>query len=553
MATIYQLPPDIIAKIAAGEVIERPAYAVKELIENAIDAGASEIKIYIENAGLTKIQVVDNGEGMEKKDLLQSYQPHTTSKITKHDTLIGIKSMGFRGEALASLAAVSRLSIKSRIKGHPTGYEIQIQDGKLLKENPIGMSQGTIVTSENLFATIPARKKFLKSTQTELRHSLDMVNHFAVAYPSIHFVLQHNKRVLLDFPTAKNSTERISDILGHENFTLFLPVKRTDSHIQLTGFIAKPQFFSSTPSKQILFINQRKVTDKLIALAVKESFGTMLEPTSYPQFVLFLTMPFEMVDVNVHPRKEQVSLINQKNIFQFVKETISEVLQENNLTFQNLSWKRKGVGMTNSFAGKLLRKNVLEKNSLEIDKQTSFTQLHRLYIVVETKNGMILFDQHGAHERILFEKLKQEFMKQQKKGTKMKLPKPITMKLTKTQSLLLKEHQSLFTSFGFQWKAQQLIAVPTLFQDRNPKELLVQLLEDLEEDKVMKNVDGISEEMLAFLACRAAVKAGDILEESQMKKIAEELEITPNNATCPHGRPTKVFFEKEYIDSLFRR
>lgn len=570
MNKIHRLSPQLIAKIAAGEVMERPAFAVKELIENALDAGATDIGIIIENAGLKRIQVSDNGEGMSKEDLEESWKPHTTSKMTEKDALIGIKTFGFRGEALASLAAVSHLTIQSRIKNTPTGNQIDIKNGKILKNHPVGMTQGTTVIAQNLFAEIPARKKFLKSISTEFRHIVDIVNHYAILYPTIQFSLKHNNRIILNYSHLSDRPERIKSIMSEETFSFFLPVKKINSYISISGFIAKPQINTSTQSKQLLFVNNRKINDKLISLAIKEAYGTMIESSIYPLFILFLDLPLEMVDVNVHPRKEQVAFLNNSFILQIVKEAISETLQENNITFQNLSWKRAGVGTTKSFAANLLRQTVLDKSIFIKDTTSPILQIKKLYLLYQTKDEIIILDQHAAHERILFEKLEKEFLKQKKKNKAIPLKEPYVLHIPNTEQLLLQEQRKIFEKLGFTFyfskesqphRKKQINSedriivthVPFLFQDRKPQELIKQLLEDIEEGIHMKDIDKVSEEMIAFLACRSAVKAGDILTENQMEKIIEELEDTPNNITCPHGRPTRISLSIHELNLQFKR
>ena len=553
MRKIRQLSPFLISKIAAGEVIERPSYAVKELIENAIDAHASEIKIYIEESGLNKIQVTDNGAGMEEEDLKESWKPHTTSKLQNEDDLHAIHSLGFRGEALASLAVVSKLTIQSKTNKQQIGFQVIVDNGKLINDSPVGMAIGTTVTAENLFSHIPARKKFLKSSQTELRHIIDVVNYFAVAYPSIHFTLTHGKRLLLDYPATEDVTERVEHLVGEDTFPFFIPLNKSESYVTMTGFVAKPQINSTAQNKQFLFVNARKVNDKLIASAVKEAFGMMLEATTYPLFILHLTIPFEMVDVNVHPRKEQVSFVNSQFIFQTIKQFIAEVLEENNLTFQNLSWKRTGVGTTKSYAGKLLKEKVLDKESLSIDETSHMLQLNKLYIVVTAKNGLVLVDQHAAHERILFEKLKKEFIKEKAKNLSYLLTKPIDLHFTQSETVMFEEYKNTLESVGFKFDKNTITHLPTLFQDRNPQELLRSLFEDLENENGLNRVDKVSEEMLAFLACRAAVKSGDLLNGEQMRKIIEDLQNTTDNITCPHGRPTRIAISTEDLNTMFKR
>ncbi|HET9947238.1 MAG TPA: DNA mismatch repair endonuclease MutL [Patescibacteria group bacterium] len=553
MKTIHQLSPFLISKIAAGEVIERPSFAVKELIENAIDAKATDIHIFLEEGGLKKIQVSDNGIGMSEEDIQESWKPHTTSKIGEEDALTHISSLGFRGEALASLSSVSRLTIKSKTAKDKIGTQIIVEQGKLLEISPVGMAVGTTVISENLFAFVPARKKFLKSSQTELRHTIDLVGNFSVAYPSLHFTLVHGKKTLLDLPATKNVFERIEELLGEETTSFFMPIKSEESYVSLSGFIAKPQKNSTTQSKQMIFVNKRKVSDRLISLAVKEAFGTMLEPTAYPLFVLFLSLSLEMVDVNVHPRKEQVAFINSEFIFQTIKSAVSSLLSENNLTFQNLSWKKRGVGTTNSFAANLLRETVLEKETLTVSKQTQLLQIHKLYIAAQTDTGMLVIDQHAAHERVLFEKLKKQFLLEKEMKKVYVLSSPVGLSLSKTEQQLFKEYVPFLNDIGFGFQKNNIIHVPFLFADRSPKEFLLQLFERLEQGLPLDSLDAVSEEMLAFLACRAAVKAGDSLTQEQMHEILEKLETTDNNSTCPHGRPTKMFISLSQLHQMFKR
>lgn len=552
---IRQLPSDVIAKIAAGEVIETPAFAVKELLENAIDAKANEIIIHIEDAGLTKIQVQDNGEGMDQQDVEASWKLHTTSKISD-DSLFGIQTLGFRGEALSSLASVSKLQIKSRTHNNASGWAIEVHNGKIIKSGPVGIPEGTVVTAEQLFHSFPARKKFLNSNQTEFRRITERVMQFALAYPHISFHLTHNKKTILNL-AATTQKERVEEIVGADTFQDFLPLTYEDSFLRVSGFIAKPQRNSSTTAKQFLFVNNRSVHDKLIPSAVKEAFGTMLEPTSFPLFVLFLTIPFEMVDVNVHPRKEHVSFTNSQEIFVQIKQAVSELLGNNNLTFQNLSWKRKGVGLTGSFLGQKLKKQVLQPNSLISPHDNHLAQFHNLYIFVQTQEGILVVDQHAAHERVLFERLKKTVIYEQKKKHTYILEHPFKMHLSQQETMLLSEHAALFTHLGYSFTIQKssalITAVPFLFKDRDHAAFMQSMLEELGEGKPIREVDTTSEEMLMFLACRAAVKAGDKLTQEQMKQIIKELEQTENNATCPHGRPTKIYVQKDEIDSLFKR
>lgn len=564
MNTIFQLSQDIIGKIAAGEVIERPMYAVKELVENAIDAKADVITIHIEESGLRQIIVSDNGIGMSREDLEACFLSHTTSKIRHEEDLHRIKTLGFRGEALASIAAISLLTIKSRTPKSAGGTLVEIENNKLQKISPVGTPIGTIVTAENLFHNVPARKKFLKSQATEFRQITDIILHYALSFPEIHFVLTHNKKTVFDLSKKSTTHDRIKFVFGDSIFEHFLPVEYGDSYINIEGFVGKPQIASSNNQRQYLFVNKRKVSDKLISLAVKEAFGTLLPAISTPVFRLHLTVPYDVVDVNVHPRKEQVSFLNNKLMFDAIKQAVTQTLTDHNITFQLAKFHQVETGRkgeTQTFAGKMLKETVLPWNRQgigEILRQTPIVQLHNLYILVATKEGFFLIDQHAAHERILYEQFVKEFEQQKKKKENYVLKTPIKLDLFFTESQALEEYKEIFSNIGFELESFQgntflIRKVPILFKGRNIQKIIADMIADLLEDKTPKPIDVRSQRMLAFLSCRAAVKAGDSLTQSQCQTIIKQLEKTQNNATCPHGRPTKLAVSLEDLEKSFRR
>ncbi len=568
MSKIHHLPPHIIAKIAAGEVIERPAYAVKELIENAIDAKAAYITVQIEEAGLRKIVVTDNGEGMSKEDIQECFKPHTTSKISDEENLVGITSLGFRGEALSSIAAISTMTIKSRTENESSGSLVSLKNGNIEKISPIGMPVGTSITVDNLFHNVPVRKKFLKTPTTEFRHILEIIMHYAISFPNTRFFLSHNKKIIVDLPKNQNLLERIRMLLGNDVFAHLLPLRYEESYVTISGFISKPQITTYVTNKHFIFINQRKVTDKLITTAIKEAYGNLLETTAYPIFILFLTMPYEMVDVNVHPRKEQVSFVDNKIIFDAVRKAVRETLQKKNITFSNMNWLIDETsnklslhdGNTRSYAGKLLKNLVLPsvENETTIIKSSDIVQLHNLFLITQTSTGFIFIDQHAAHERILFEKFSEEFKKQKNKNNVYHLSNPITFDVSFSDNEVLSENIKLFETLGFiiehfQGNTFKINAVPNLFQDRNPVTLIKELLDDLVQEKQTKSIDQASHRMLAYLACRSAIKAGDKITKSRAKELLEDLEKTPNNAICPHGRPTKIEMSLKEVNRMFKR
>lgn len=563
MGKIKQLPEDVIARIAAGEVIERPSYAVKELLDNAIDAGADTITIHIEESGLKRIVVHDNGEGMSAEDLLLCLLPHTTSKLSDNDELLGIKTLGFRGEALASIAAIAQLSIKSRPADAAGGNEITTTNGVIEPIRPVGMPVGTIVTVDNLFYAIPVRKKFLKSAKTEFRQITDVVVSYALSYPFIHFVLTHNKKTIVDLPKCTDVLQRVQTLLGEAIFQNVLPVSVVDEFIGVNGFIGKPQVATKQNQKQYLFINNRYVSDKAISLAVKEAYATLIPATSTPIFILHLSIPPEAVDVNVHPRKEQVSFIDSTRITDAIKQGVAQALTSHNLVYnfaklkQDLSTK---IGETQSFAGEMLRDAVLPWNAGELGtiiREAPITSIHNTYLLTVTADGMMLVDQHAAHERVLYEQFVSVFEDARSKQEQYVLPKPLSLQVSVSDAQMIEEYMSYFTQLGFQIEPFQgttfvIRAAPAVFKERNMQKIIADMLVDIA-NETGKTIDTKTQRMLAFLACRAAVKAGDALTKEQGKKLLEQLEATVNNTTCPHGRPTKIVITLTELHKLFKR
>lgn len=563
MKRIHQLSSQIVSKIAAGEVIERPVFAVKELVENAIDAKADVISISIEESGLRKITVVDNGIGIEPEDLQESIKPHTTSKLSNEDELSHISTLGFRGEALASIAAISRVTLNSRIITNSAGTSIIIKNGKTEKISPIGMPVGTTVIVDQLFYTLPARKKFLKSARTEFHHILELILGYALSYPNIHFVLFHNKRAILDLPKSDDPLVRIEKLLGKDIFSSLLPISYTNSYISLTGYIAKPAYTTRTPSKQFLFINKRVVSDKGISLSIKSAYGNLLANNVYPICILNISLPYEMVDVNVHPRKEYVRFVDTHLLYDSIGQAVREALRSYDLmpdsSFGAL-FLRDAVGSTDSYAGKLLKEKKLpwELSTKFNSYYSTLTQLHDVYLFMASDNGFVLIDQHAAHERILYEQFHHEFVKEKEKNNLFLFSKPGVFDLSISETNLLQENIILFQGLGWaieHFKNNTFIirSLPVIFQDRDYVKLLREMLEDIKENGKQKSLDDISNKMIAYLACRGAIKAGDRLTKKRAEQLIKQLEKTPNSATCPHGRPTKIAVDLERINKLFKR
>jgi DNA mismatch repair protein MutL len=572
MPKIKSLPPDIISKIAAGEVIERPAYAVKELIENAIDAEATAIRIEIEKSGLEKIAVLDNGIGMTKEDIGESFKPHTTSKIAEEGDLVGIKSLGFRGEALSSIAAISHVLIKSRTAGAISGYEVEIHEGKVEDTKPVGMPPGTMVEVQHIFHSTPVRKNFLKSSQVEFRYILSMVIQYALAFPTIHFSLYHNKKNIINVPQNQGLEERITYLLGEDIFKNLVPLKNNHEHVKISGFISKP-LLSSPFQKAYLFVNGRSVKNKKVVSTIKNTYGTLLPPESIPLFIIFLHIPHEMVDVNIHPRKEDVAFHNENQLMEVIKEAVSSALLEYNLTYTDARWQKGRSsfsrqmeskirdGAMTSYAAALLKEEKLPwelQKKMKIKKDAHVQQVHNLYILVETEQGVVMVDQHAAHERILYEQFKEKMITHLNKKDVFKLQKPVVISLSTLDKEVLKEYEKDLNKMGFIFFLDEkgnvtIDQVPLLFKDRQPAMLLRELLNEFTEDNATSAIDRKTNLMLSYLACRAAVKAGDELTKKECLNLVQQLEKTPNSYTCPHGRPTKYEFALKELHKLFKR
>jgi DNA mismatch repair protein MutL len=553
MAKIKKLSPHIVSQIAAGEVIERPAYVVKELIENSVDASATQIIVKIKENGLKNITVSDNGVGMTKEDLLISFKSHTTSKVAKEEDLHAISSLGFRGEALASIASVADFVIESKYKKDISGYRAELKKGAIVKESIVGMPQGTTVSVSNIFQNVPARKKFLKTGATEFRHIVDIVSNFALSYTDIEFSLVHNEKEYFKLTTKHTLERRIQTLLGETLYTNLIPVTFEESYFKITGFVAHPQYSLKGQSKLFIFVNGRRVNDTLIASAVKDAYKNLLEYGAFPIALLYITLPYEMVDVNIHPRKEEIKFINRDITYSIIQKSIADTLKNQNLTFHNIGWVDGG---TKTRLGKMLKNELLNEMGT-IEKKADSIQLHKLYLITESKNGILIIDQHAAHEAILFRKLLALYKTHKKELKQEPLFEPILLNLSLSDKEMLIEHTPLFKSLGFEFEEFgtdiRVNNLPTIFRDRNIENFITEILEDIRIDKPIKDVDKRSYRMLSYIACRTAIKAGQELSSAERKEILDQLNEEDAVYTCPHGRPVKAELSLNYLNKLFKR
>lgn len=559
MSTIKELPQLLIAQIAAGEVIERPAYALKELLENSLDAGASQITIELEESGLHKLAVHDNGEGMSREDLELSFLPHTTSKVATEEDFRNIATLGFRGEALNSIAVSGRLKIQSRARGSTAGHEIVVEDGRLLSSCKLGMPEGTTVIIEDLFGNTPARRKFLKSSQTELRIIMDIFTEIALAWPSVSFRLSSNRKLLIDIPVAQDESERIEAIFGELISPHLLPILIQEGEVVVRGYISKP-LAERLPQKQFYIVNRRQVSYQLFSTHLKYAYGSLLEPRRHPFAVLYFSVPAHHVDPNIHPRKEQLSLLNEQMLAETLQKTVTATLQQNNLTYMPEYGDTLHDGGTKTYAAKVLRKKVdtFGKEFTEWKASGDVLQVHNLYLVVQTKKGLMMVDQHAAHERILYEQFKDEFETQKEKREVHQLDKAVVFETGLSEAETLREYLEALQEAGFEidefgTNLFKINAVPKLLHDRDPVALLQEIIGDIQSGLGAVSIDSRTNRMLSFLACRTAIKSGDKLTKEQSKDLIKRLEECKTQYTCPHGRPVKVEIPVPELEKLFRR
>lgn len=585
---IHHLPPHIVAKIAAGEVIERPCYAVKELIENAIDAHATSIDIHIQNAGLDNITIIDNGDGITYEELPFAIERHTTSKIETEIDLQTIKTLGFRGEALASIAAVSKLTMRSKTKDGGKGGLLQSTFAQLSTHSPIGMAQGTHVIVEDLFGSLPARKKFFKSTALEYRYILEHITSHALTNPQIAWSLTHNDKHIFTLHANQNLLDRAHHLLGSHISSQLVPIEYQSDNIKISGFIGKPQIQTHTAQKQFIFLNNRRISSLAISNTARAAYGSLLEATAHPMFVINITIAPTQYDVNVHPRKETVFFYDQEQILQHISSAFTQSLAQHKLTYIDARWQKEDTENIKSLhhthlkntvshdTAEMLREKVLTPYyGSSLKKNSDIIQLHNTYLISETENGILIVDQHAAHERVLYEKFLEAFELEKETAISYNLKKPLEISLSITDREIVMEFIHIFIKLGFKFvdglieiddptvinsatqssnsqNILQIISVPNILKDHPIDNLIVELIDDLRNDKV-PSLDIRSHRMLSYLACRSAIMAGDKLTKERSKLLLEELSQCKTEYTCPHGRPAKVELQLKNMHKLFKR
>jgi DNA mismatch repair protein MutL len=556
---IQILPNELIDRIAAGEVVERPAAVVKELVENALDAGATRIEVHLETGGKRLIKVTDNGHGIEKKDLEVVYLRHSTSKINRLEDLEHIASLGFRGEALASIGAVSVTRISSRLADSAEGYATENHGGRVSAPKPAGCPPGTTVEVRNLFYNVPPRLKFLKTDATELSHCVESVTRFALAYPEVAVSLFHNAKTVFKTHAGTSDAERIAGFFGEEVSGKLIPVQGEELGITFKGYLGKPELGRRDLRRSYLFLNGRFIKDKAVHAALRRAYREVMPEKLQPVYFLHLMMPPDWVDVNVHPTKIEVRFLDGARVFSAVYKAARNALAGGERAHAAAVPAGDYAFPSRPALQSLVREQQVPAEPLlfagekDLPSSKPFVQVHETYAVFETDEGLAIVDQHALHERILYERLRAEY---ETGGIQLQqLLVPVTVDLAASLAARMEEICVDMTHVGLRAEpfgpgTVKISAVPAVLRRADPHALAKEVVDRL-------GGGGLGEEayqsLLHRMACRAAVKAGDRLGVEELKSLLAEAETIEFSGRCPHGRPTTVAFTRTELEELFKR
>lgn len=633
MGNIVVLDENTSNKIAAGEVIERPASVVKELVENSIDAGASLISVEIKNGGISYMRITDNGCGIEEDDMELAFERHATSKIRSSNDLDSILTLGFRGEALASIAAVSSVELTSRVAKNTHGMYINIIGGCVKNVKTTGCPVGTIFIIKDMFYNTPARFKFLKKDSTEAGYISDIISRIALGNPHISLKLTSNNSTVLHTPGNNDLLSTIFSIYGKDTAKHVLPMNYSDEKLSISGYIGKPEIARASRSQQSIFINSRFIKSKVITSAIDEGFKTFLMKNKYPFIVMSLQINPALIDINVHPTKMEVRFSDEQYIFRSVyhavlnalqgsdlkkevhlgKEDNSETFKLNNVTipiqdYSQQSFNIKGTGVSeiqsntykpqtasdheNDFLepAHLLKTDCKLNECTDNDEQSSsikampdkYNEPHDLtaaqalnikgeviafseykivgqafstYIILQHEDELILVDQHAAHERIMFERLREK--RRKRENLSQVLLAPLVIELTHKEIKYLEEEKTFLNSIGFNYdnfgnNSIILRAVPVVVDNSVLKDAFLEILDHVIKSPV-KDFENSVDETLYTVACKAAIKANMRLGDMEIKSLLDDLDTIENPFTCPHGRPTAIKITKQELEKKFKR
>ena len=614
MTKIKILPENISSKIAAGEVVHRPESVVKELLENAIDAKASTIELIIRRAGKSLIQVVDDGEGMSEEDAALCIQKHATSKIYDYDDLENIATLGFRGEALSAIAAVSQLEIKTETRDEEIGTLVRLEDFSTLIRQKGSFPKGTSVSVKNLFYNTPARRNFLKTDATELKHIIETFNKIALSHPSVTFRFYNDDDLI--FNCARGDLEeRLKQVFDENIMDILIPVNEITDFITVNGYLGKPAYLKKNKGEQYLYLNGRYVNSKQINHAVFTAFENLLDKGDYPFFILFVRLDQKRIDVNIHPSKLEVRFEDERDIYNFILSVIRKsigthdlvpgaIFDENNperlklinynRTEKNDFSDRPSFGTQTSASRSFFTEkdvdlifstipdNLIKRDeesipdpfevlaartsnqapdemphTLKVPEETSpfIIQLHRKYILSQIRSGLMIIDQHVAHERILYEKALRRFDADLPFSQQLLFPR--TLDLDPGSYTLLKELTPFLNRLGFEIKffSRNTIViegVPDDIKSGTEEQVLIEILKEYIENQREKKLEQ-KDNVAKSYSCKAAIKAGDTLNEKEMRLLIDQLFATSMPYVCPHGRPIIIKISVDELDKKFGR
>ena len=568
---IHRLSEGTINRIAAGEVIERPASVVKELVENALDAGATQIDVAFRGGGKAFIRVTDNGSGMAPDDLTLSIERHATSKLSD-DNLVDIRTLGFRGEALPSIASVSRMSLSSRLEGAGTSNILRIESGQRQDLKPASLAQGTEIEVRDLFYATPARLKFLKADRTETAEAADVVRRLALAHPATGFTFVTEERRMIDAPANETREARVARIMGSEFRENAVSFSGERENVTVQGFAGLPTYSRAQGNMQFAFVNGRPVRDKLIAGAIRGAYADLMSRSRFPALVLFLTCPPDRVDVNVHPAKSEVRFRDSAFVRGLIVSTIRAALASKGMT-SNTNIGRATVSSFRPMSTPTYGSFAERQAAFEMDMplsapvaETPFTedfplgtaraQFHDNYIVAQTKSGIVLVDQHAAHERLVYERLKRERAGEGIATQPLLVPQVVELDPSDVERLsgaaeLLAQSGLVLEAFGD--GAVLLREIPTALGSADVAGIVKDIADELSEIGETTAVDERINHVLATMACHNSVRSGRKLKPDEMNALLREMEATPNSGQCNHGRPTFVELKLADIERLFGR
>ena len=616
MPQIRILPEILANKIAAGEVVERPASVVKELVENALDAGSTRITIDIEKGGRSMIQVADNGIGMNHDDALLALERFATSKIRTDDDLFSIQTLGFRGEALPSLASVSKMTLVTRDRKSDSGVEVRIHGGKILNVSETGAPPGTMISVAHLFYNTPARRKFLKTVNTEMGHIADVVAGMALGHPQVHFKLIHNAKVVKRWSAVPDSAQRVAAVLGQVDSQALIPLSTPSGDLKLSGHLGPSRLARSTSRGIYLYVNGRRVRDRVIQHAVFEGYSGRLVKGQYPLAVLFLELPFDQVDVNVHPTKHEIRFVDQRRVHNHVRDQVTRALAEDERKLwavrdqspmedvpvvseyvepYRIAPKKKRQWNDSADTGPFVYRERtptahstgflrepdnrpsqppgppdLESAERSLaphhnDQQalwesTGFEdleiigQFHGTYVICQGSRGFVVIDQHAAHERIVYEQLK----KRAGHIESQRLLMPETVEVGFAEARILENLIPRLDELGlevepFGGNTFVVKAVPVLLDDRNVARIITELVEKAAETGLETDFETVLDECRMVMACHHAVRANQRLSEEQIRQMLIQLDRCEDPSHCPHGRPTWIHWTVKDLEKAFKR